>query len=161
MSLGINLQHPRRYSIDAESLKRAARIVLARHLKDEAGELSIVVTDSKTVRAMNSRYAAVNAPTDVLSFPAERAPHESDEGARYLGDIVVAFDYAADQAEKTGAALGEVLCLLVIHGTLHLLGYDHDTPLARERMWAAQALALQSVHIDPAVVEAYGRIENE
>ena len=161
MSLGINLQNPRRYSIDAGSLKRAARAALARRLKDEAGELSIVITDSKTIRAMNSRFAKVNAPTDVLSFPAERAPHESDDGARYLGDIVIAFDYAAEQAERTGAALGDALCLLVIHGTLHLLGFDHDTPLARERMWAAQALALHSVHIDPAVVEAYGRIENE
>ena len=159
MSLGINLQNPRRYSIDTENLKRAARIVLARHLNDEAGELSIVITDSKTVRAMNSRYAKVNAPTDVLSFPAERARHESGDGARYLGDIVIAFDYAAEQAEETGAALGEALCLLVIHGTLHLLGYDHDTILARERMWAAQALALRAIQVDPAVVESYGNID--
>lgn len=160
MSLGINLQNPGGYPINAESLKRAARAALTCHRRDEAGKLSIVITDSKTIRAMNLRYAKINAPTDVLSFPAEPAPQESGDDARYLGDIVIAYDYAADQAGRA-AAIADVLCLLVIHGALHLLGYDHDTPIARERMWAAQALALRAVQIDPEVVETYGRIEND
>ena len=134
---------------------------MARHLNDAAGELSIVITDSRAIKAMNSRYAKVNAPTDVLSFPAERALHASGDCARYLGDIVIAFDYATDQAEKTGTAAGDVLCLLVVHGTLHLLGFDHDTQLARERMWAAQTQVLRAIHIDPAVVEAYGNYNND
>lgn len=159
MSLGITLHNPRGYPIDSERLTRAAQAAFARHRSHEAGALSIVVTDAKTIKAMNQRYAAVNAPTDVLSFPAESAPQESGDCARYLGDIVIAFDYATEQAEETGAALGEALCLLVIHGTLHLLGYDHDSILARERMWAAQALALRAIQVDPAVVELYGNID--
>lgn len=160
MSHKVDLQNPDGCSLDSEILKRAARAVLARHLVDEAGELSIVISKAKTIRAMNLRYANVNAPTDVLSFPAEPAPHTADDCARYLGDIVIAFDYAMDQADKTGAALGDALCLLVIHGTLHLLGYDHDTQLAREKMWREQTLVLRAMHVDPSVVEVYGRIEN-
>ncbi len=161
MNLGINLQNPGHYPIDAESLKRAARAAFAPHRSDEAGELSIVISDSETIRVMNLRYANVNAPTDVLSFPAEPVPQEQGDCERYLGDIVIAFDYAADQAGKTAAAFADVLCLLVIHGTLHLLGYDHDRPLARERMWAAQAAALRAIQVNPAVVESYGNMKNE
>ena len=161
MSHGINLQNPSSYPIDAEGLKRASQAVLARHLRDEIVDLSIVITDSMTIKGMNSRYAKVNAPTDVLSFPAEPAPKASSDDGRYLGDIVIAFDYATFQASKTAAAAVDVLCLLVIHGALHLLGYDHDTQNARERMWAAQAQALRDIHIDPAVVETYGNIDND
>lgn len=161
MNLGVNLQNPGGYPIEAECLKRAAQAVLARHHRGETGELSIVISDSETIREMNLRYANVNSPTDVLSFPAELLPPEPGDCARYIGDIVIGYDYAAEQAEETGAALGEALCLLVIHGMLHLLGYVHDTPLARERMWAAQAAALRAIQVDPAVVETYGRIAND
>lgn len=161
MSRAINLENPSRYPIDSERLKRGARAALAGHRRDDIGELSIVIADARTISAMNLRYANVDAPTDVLSFPAEQMPQVSGDCARYLGDIVIAYDYATDQAGKTRAALGDVLCLLVIHGTLHLLGYDHDTHLTRERMWAAQALALRSIQVDPAVVETYGHIAND
>lgn len=161
MSKAIYLENPSRYPIDSERLKRGARAVLASHRNDETGELSIVIANAKAIRAMNLRYAKVDAETDVLSFPAESMPQESGECARYLGDIVIAYDYATEQAEKTRAALGDVLCLLVIHGTLHLLGYDHDTQTARERMWAAQALAMRALQIDPTVVEKYGHIAND
>lgn len=161
MNLGVNLQNPGGCPIDAECLKRAARAAFACQPGGEAGELSIVISDSKTIRELNLRYAKVDAPTDVLSFTAEQAPREPGDCARYLGDIVIAYDYAADQAEETGAALGEALCLLVIHGALHLLGYHHDTTLARERMWAAQASALRAIQIDPAVVATYGNSEND
>lgn len=161
MRQAINLENPSRYPIDSVSLKRAARVVLADHLNDETGELSIVIADATTIRAMNLRFAKSDAPTDVLSFPAESMPQESGDCARYLGDIVIAYDYAMDQAKKTRTTLGDVLCLLVIHGTLHLLGYDHDTQLARESMWAAQAAALRAIQVDPAMVETYGNIDDD
>ena len=161
MRQAINLENPSRYPIDTERLKRAAEAALAVQRNNEAWELSIVIADAKTINAMNLRYANVDAPTDVLSFPAGAMPQASGDCARYLGDIVIAYDYATDQAGKTRAALGDVLCLLVIHGALHLLGYDHDTQSARERMWAMQALALRAMQVDPAVVERYGQIAND
>ena len=161
MSDGILLQNPSRYPIDSEHLIRASRAVLDCHPEYEDGVLSIVLTDSKTISVMNLRYAQVDAPTDVLSFPADAAPLEFDEPGRYLGDIVIAHDYASAQARATATAVCDVLCLLVIHGTLHLLGYDHDTNAAIKKMWAAQELALRSLNIDPALVESYGNIEND
>jgi len=161
LSDGILLQNPSRYPIDSERLIRASRAVLDCHPEYEYGVLSIVLTDSKTISVMNLRYAQVDAPTDVLSFPADAAPLESDEPGRYLGDIVIAHDYASAQAQATATTVCDVLCLLVIHGTLHLFGYDHDTNAARKKMWAAQELALRSLNIDPTLVESYGNIEND
>jgi probable rRNA maturation factor len=87
----------------------------------------------------------VDAPTDILSFPAEPLPDLPPELADlndeppYLGDLIIAYPYTRRQAEDSGHALEDELVLLVIHGTLHLLGYDHDTPDNEERMWSAQA----------------------
>ena len=160
MSDGIILQNSSHYPIDSEGLIRAARAVLDCHPEYEDCSLSIVLTDSKTINAMNLQYAQIDAPTDVLSFPAQDLPLERCGARRYLGDIVIAHDYASAQARATAAAVCDVLCLLVIHGTLHLLGYDHDTEAARDRMWAAQDIALRSASIDPALVEQYGNIED-
>ncbi len=161
MSDGIILQNPSHYPIDSERLIRASRAVLGCHPEYKDGDLSIVLTDSRMLNVMNLRYAQVDAPTDVLSFPADDAPRECCEARRYLGDIVIAHDYASAQARATAAAISDVLCLLVIHGTLHLLGYDHDTNVARKKMWAAQDLALQGMNIDPSLVESYGKSEND
>ncbi|MFN8564627.1 MAG: rRNA maturation RNase YbeY [Anaerolineae bacterium] len=72
----------------------------------------------------------------------------------YLGDLVIAYPYAAAQAQREGHALDDSLALLVVHGTLHLLGYDHDTPEHRAHMWAAQELALLALGISPEIVPA-------
>lgn len=135
------------------------RAALDGNPKYEQSNLSVVLTDAATIHAMNQRYAQVDAPTDVLSFRAEALAQDSEACGSYLGDIVIAHDYASDQAQATGGGLGDVLCLLVIHGTLHLMGYDHDSPAARECMWAAQDLALRSLNIDSAIVNRYGNIE--
>lgn len=139
----------------------AVRAALDGNSEYERSSLGIVLTDSATIRAMNKQYAQVDAPTDVLSFRAEALPQESETCGSYLGDIIIAHDYASDQAQATGAAIGDVLCLLAIHGTLHLMGYDHDSSAARESMWAAQDLALRASNIDRAIVDRYGNIEDD
>lgn len=160
MSDNISLQNPKRYRIDAERLVKASRAALDCHPQAGDCRLSIALTDSATMRALNSRYAKVDAPTDVLSFRAEATPLDSPALDRYLGDIVIAHDYAAAQAQATATNLGDALCLLAIHGTLHLLGYDHDSKAARDRMWAAQDRALRALNIDRAVVDQYGNSDN-
>ena len=160
MSDGIRVLNPSRYPIDAESLILAARAALACPPANEDDRLSIALTDSKSIREMNLRYAKIDAPTDALSFPAGDEPPAVAEAGRYLGDIVIAHDYASAQARLTTAPMSDVLCLLVVHGALHLLGYDHDTRAARDRMWAAQAGALRAIGIDPAVVDRYGEADH-
>lgn len=161
MSERIILHNPSGRPIDADRLLGAVRAALNGNPEYERSSLSIVLTDSTTIRAMNKQYAQVDAPTDVLSFRAEALAQESAKRGSYLGDIVIAHDYASDQAQATGTVISDVLCLLVIHGTLHLMGYDHDSPAARESMWAAQDLALSAAHIDQAIVDRYGNIEDD
>ncbi len=155
MSDGIILQNPSQLSIDSERLLRASQTVLDCHANFEASSLSIVLSDSKTIRALNRQFAAVDSPTDVLSFRAGALPLDIDEPAGYLGDIIIAHDYAAAQACASKTAFCDLLCLLIIHGTLHLLGYDHDRRAAREKMWAAQDRCLRQLNIDPAIVDQY------
>jgi probable rRNA maturation factor len=138
------------YDVDEVRLQEAARIVLARHEGDSESDLTIAFTDDETIAGLNYQYRGVDAPTDVLSFPMEAMPGETP----YLGDLVIAYPYAVAQAEREGHALDDSLSLLVVHGTLHLLGYDHDTPERRAQMWAAQELALVALGIPVEIVPA-------
>ncbi|HRF98864.1 MAG TPA: rRNA maturation RNase YbeY, partial [Aggregatilineales bacterium] len=70
----------------------------------------------------------------------------------YLGDLIIAYPYAKAQAEKVGQNFTDNLSLLVVHGTLHLLGYDHDTPESKADMWAEQADALRILGISEGIV---------
>lgn len=100
--------------------------------------LTIVVTGDAALRRLNREFASVDAPTDVLSF-------ESGDPGEYLGDVMISAPRARAQARRGGHPLIDEMRLLVIHGVLHLLGYDHDTPGRKKHMWAAQAKALRTV----------------
>ncbi len=78
----------------------------------------------------------IEAPTDVLSFPD--GDIDPDTGEPYLGDILISFPRAEVQAGTSNHSIEQELQLLVVHGVLHLLGYDHAEPESKERMWAAQ-----------------------
>jgi len=155
VSHGIQLQSLHRRPIRDARLKLAAETAL-----DQAGDhrgvnLSIIVTDSATLREYNRQHRQIDAATDVLSFAAAPLPAAIDTAPGYLGDIIIAHDYVAAQCEARGCCLNDALCLLVIHGTLHLLGYDHDSDSARAQMWRAQAASLQSLGISPTLVQDY------
>jgi len=104
-------------------------------------DVSVVFTDDETVSDLNLRYRQIDGPTDVLSFSAiEPAPGfvVAPDAAPYLGDIVIAVPYSRQQAAALGRSLDDELRLLVVHGVLHLLGYDHASPEEEARMWARQ-----------------------
>ncbi|MFN8494809.1 MAG: rRNA maturation RNase YbeY [Caldilineaceae bacterium] len=146
--------------VDSEELKAAAAEVLRQAGQPNAA-LTIVITDDDYVRQLNRDYRGVDAPTDVLSFasePEESAADASDaeqapptlalppelaeELEDYLGDIIIAYPYTVKQAAHYQNSVASELRLLAIHGTLHLLGYDHATPQEEAAMWAAQDAAL-------------------
>ncbi len=155
MAPKIQIHNPQKHLIDEERLIQAARTVLEKHPEDRSASLSIVIASAELSRELNRRHRQTDAPTDVLSFSAPALPEVIQPAERYLGDIVIADDIAAAHARNRAADLDAALSLLVIHGTLHLLGYDHDSVESQERMWAAQAEALTSLGIDPAVVSRY------
>jgi probable rRNA maturation factor len=115
--------------------------------------VSIVITDNHTVQQLNHRYRGIDAPTDVLSFdsvPDSDFPHS--ETTSHLGDIIIAYPVAEVQALAAGHTALEELILLTVHGGLHLLGFDHDTPTNKNKMWAAQHQIMAELglaHIQP------------
>ena len=117
------------------------------------GTVSVVVTDNKTVQQLNRDYRGIDTPTDVLSFDNIPDPDfPGEEASQHLGDIIIAFPVAEKQAAAGGHTVLEEVLLLAVHGTLHLLGFDHDTPANKEKMWVAQnrvMAELNLVHIQP------------
>ena len=116
---------------DEDRLKRAAAGVL-RDGGVQSGSLSIAVVDDGAIHQLNCRYLEHDYPTDVLSFALDR------EGNRLEGEVVASAEMAARQASQFGWTADDELLLYVIHGTLHLVGYDDTTPQLREEMQAAQ-----------------------
>ena len=130
-------------------LERAARTVLDLSGAQEA-DLTIVLVDDARIQALNRDFLAHDAQTDVLSFPADEPDPET--GRRYLGDVVISTQRAAEQARERGHAIEAEMQLLVVHGILHLLGHDHAGAAEKERMWAAQAQALERLGVSPKIV---------
>ncbi len=133
-----------RAQADPADLAAAAAAALAVEGRPE-GELTIVVTSDEAVQALNAQYRGIDEPTDVLSFQTEDSQPgfvSSPEMSAYLGDIVIALPFTARQAAGLGRALRDELRLLVVHGTLHLLGYDHADGEEEARMWARQETIL-------------------
>ncbi|HXF86339.1 MAG TPA: rRNA maturation RNase YbeY [Anaerolineales bacterium] len=124
------------FPFSEELLRRAAATTLEHQAAPPQAELSIVLTDDARLQELNREYLGMDAPTDVLSFPASETDPET--GAPYLGDILISIPYAAKSAEKAGHSLEAEVQLLVVHGVLHLLGHDHAKPAEKARMWKAQ-----------------------
>lgn len=150
----IEIQNEAGYPINEGRLIEAAQRVLADYLPDENAGMSVVISDDAYITQLNRQYRGIDAPTDVLSFPAGEPPVSLPDEPRYLGDLVIAYPYSAAQAEREGHSTHDSLVLLVVHGTLHLLGYDHDNMDHRSAMWAAQARALEALNISLEIVPA-------
>jgi probable rRNA maturation factor len=137
--------------VDKENLQKAIAVAL-QYAQVESATVTVVLTDNETVRTFNLQYREIDAPTDILSFaaqtedPLEDLPAELlEEMGNYLGDLIIAYPYTVDQARRYHNPLDAELRLLVVHGTLHLLGHDHDTPERQETMWQAQRAILQQL----------------
>ncbi|HEY3284348.1 MAG TPA: rRNA maturation RNase YbeY [Armatimonadota bacterium] len=110
-----------------------------------ASEVSLVLCDDAYIHTLNSQHMGEDRPTDVLSFPQMEDPKSArgQEDRPLLGDIVISLETAQAQARERGVTLQQETELLLAHGLLHLLGYDHATPEDRQEMWARQESALQ------------------
>ena len=122
-----------------ELIERAAQAALMHESAE--GDLTVVLDDDARLQRLNRDYLGIDAPTDVLSFPASETDPET--GSRYLGDILISIPRAETQAQAAAHALQAEVQLLVVHGVLHLLGHDHAQTEEKARMWAAQAEVLK------------------
>jgi len=120
-------------------LKAAEESLRYAGASDEA-ELTIVIADDLHLQQLNRQFLGIDAPTDVLSFPAGEIDPES--GRPYLGDVLISYPRAQAQAQADGHPVSDELLLLVVHGILHLLGYNHADRPGRAEMWDAQGVIL-------------------
>lgn len=150
---------PYRRAVSGSLVRRWSEVVLHALCLPDGTSVDVAVTDDESIRALNREYRGLDEPTDVLSFPfSDRAvaalyygdqdqqrrsgpvpldpfPLPPDAGVP-IGEIVISFPYAQRQATLRGHPIREEIALLLVHGILHLLGYDHLEPVDESRMTA-------------------------
>ena len=129
--------------VDGDLLIRAAEETLTCASSVEEADLTLLLTDDIQMRELNKVYRQVDATTDVLAFSS--GDMEPDSGRIYLGDVLISLPRASSQALDGGHKLESELQLLVVHGVLHLLGYDHAEVEERAVMWKVQAEVLSAI----------------
>jgi probable rRNA maturation factor len=128
--------------VDQSRLREAVRMILDEASIREA-EMSVAVVDDPTIHALNRRYLSHDGPTDVLSFVLERS------GQKLEGEVVVSAETATRAAARFGWSADDELLLYVIHGTLHLVGHDDQTPPQRAAMRARERACLARFGLEP------------
>ncbi len=136
MEVSILIDDEFEQKVDPVFLKRVAELVLDDARQKDNIEIELVVTGDDQIRQLNSEYRDIDTTTDVLSFAMANEPPLAkgeppaftwpDDGVEHLGEVVISFPQAARQAEEHGCSITREIATLIIHGVLHLLGYDHE-----------------------------------
>jgi probable rRNA maturation factor len=161
ISIDIQLEAPFDVHISPDWLRTVAQAVFA-HMYQPTSNiqghgavgLTLVITDDETVRSLNRTYLGNDAPTDVLSFGGKSPDFvTTPEADQYLGDVIISYPRAQAQATAAGHEVEAELALLVVHGMLHLWGYDHVRAKDKTAMWTLQRdilARLGMLHVAPS-----------
>ncbi|MFC1952105.1 rRNA maturation RNase YbeY [Chloroflexota bacterium] len=129
----------------------AERVLVAQETGSEV-ELGLVITSQERVRQLNRSYRGKDEPTDVLAFSAreeidaELPPFaQPPDGVLHLGEVIIAYPQAAVQAEEHRHSVKREIAILIIHGVLHLLGYEHDKPELERQMKSRETVILSGI----------------
>ena len=126
----------------------ALKVLQAENCSDSA-EVSVLLTDDETIKILNREYRDIDDSTDVLSFSQHEGADEfcGVQDENLLGDIVISVETAKRQAKERGVDLCDELDMLLVHGLLHLLGYDHDEQKQEELMFARQTELIRQIEL--------------
>lgn len=154
VDLAVQVDHPgwRALTTNPEAVVERAVSAALGLFEPEAVELSVVLSDDAAVRILNRDHRGKDRPTNVLSFPPALAPAvlAVHRGPRPLGDVILALETVGREAAEQGKAAGDHLSHLVVHGVLHLCGYDHETEAEAEEMEDAERAVLAGLGVaDP------------
>jgi probable rRNA maturation factor len=137
--------------VDRDWVRKIAQKVLEAEGVAPPYEVSLVFTDSETVQELNRNYRGVDEPTDVLAFYM-LSQQEADfsfvlppDGVTHLGEVIISYPQAVEQAREQGHPVEQELALLIIHGILHLLGYDHEEAEDEAEMRAREKELLEEI----------------
>jgi len=130
-------------------IKTAAQAAVFDHGEEfkNRAELSILLTSDETIRQLNLNFRGQDKPTNVLSFVGETQT-VSTVPSFLLGDVVLSFQTIAGEAEQQGKSFDNHVSHLIVHGVLHLLGYDHDSDKIAEEMERAEIKILQGIGVE-------------
>jgi probable rRNA maturation factor len=138
----VSIRNESARSLDLELVRRGV-LAACSTVEIPAGEISILLTSSEAIRTLNSRFRAIDEPTDVLTFPAE------DPTGNLSGDIAISTDVAHLQSKLRGVSIHEEIAFLAIHGVLHLGGYDDHEESDRAAMVAKMNAVAQTAGLLP------------
>ena len=128
------------YEISLEKMKQAVRVILGA-LDCPDGEISILIVDDPQIKKLNRKYLNRNSPTNVIAFPM-REGEFTHLSPQLLGDVVISTDTAAKEAQNSAMSMEQRLTELLVHGILHLFGYDHETSTQDARKMAKKSRQL-------------------
>ncbi|MBI2846926.1 MAG: rRNA maturation RNase YbeY [Chloroflexi bacterium] len=149
----LKIQRPFQDKINPKDIQHLVEKTLEMNGVSSPVELGIDITDDKTVHKLNLKYRGIDRTTDVLAFHfhGEGEFVLPPNGVLHLGDVVISCTQAERQAQEQVHSLKDELALLVVHGVLHLLGYDHEEPAQARRMRGKEARVLKSVGLKEQV----------
>jgi len=152
VKLGIQIDKKFQKYLREEWLQQVVEQILATQNIDSEVEVGLLITDDKTVRTLNKSYRGLDEPTDVLSFaltekqPGNDSPFVNPpDGILHLGEVIISYPQAVRQAKENNHRVEQEVALLIIHGVLHLLGYEHDKPAKEKEMRALEKKVLSEV----------------
>ena len=143
--------------LEASWLQKIAQQVLFAQGISSNAELSLVITSQESMQELNRKYRGKDKPTDVLAFamlPAEKEETEAipfvtaPDGVLHLGEVIISYPQAVIQAEEHGHSVKREITILLIHGVLHLLGYEHNKPELEREMRARESEILSRIEGD-------------
>ena len=153
MEVSVLIEKKYKRKIDEAWLRHVVNQTLSAEGIESEAEVSLVITSQEKIRELNLTYRQIDEPTDVLSFGM--MPESSSEsglpfvtapdGFRHLGEVIISYPQAETQAEEHHHSLKTELATLIIHGLLHLLGYDHVKVEDKLRMEARETEILRRV----------------
>ena len=128
---------------EEECIRRACDTVLA--MEGAVGDITVLVAGPEHIRQLNRDFRNVDRVTDVLTFPSREGEELPGSPDGYLGDIMICRSRAVEQAAEYGHSLSRELAFLAVHGTLHILGYDHMNEAEEQVMRDRQRIALERI----------------
>ena len=158
MEINVLIDEELEECLEARWLQSVVEQVLIAEDVISAVELSLVITSQEQVRELNRSYRGRDEPTDVLAFSMLPAGEKTEadfpsfvtppDGVLHLGEVIISYPQAVIQAEEHQHSVEKEITILIIHGVLHLLGYDHDKPELERDMRARESEILSSIEVD-------------
>ena len=161
MEINVLIDEELEACIDMDWLQSIAEQVLVTQDVSSDVEFGLVIASQERVRQLNRRYRRKDKPTDVLAFallpeqPAQGMPGTDfpsfvtpPDDVLHLGEVIISYPQAVTQAEEHRHSIKREIAILLIHGVLHLLGYEHDKPLLKHKMAAREMEILSHIEQD-------------